>query len=338
MEMETLPIQLVAPAGQILGESANWCARTQVLWWVDIRLMQVKRWNSSTGAIDSWTMPELCGAVVPTTGSEVVVALRSGIHALDPRTGALTLLVTVEADQPEHRLNEAKCDRQGRLWCGSMWDFGKHATGGLYRISLESSIATARGSGNDRPSSGGPVILPGAALTVIKARSAVTVPNGIAFSPDGRRMVFVDTPTGRIESAAYDTDTGTPGPWSTLVDASVVPGKPDGGTVDADGCIWSTRVGAGAIARFTPQGKLDRLIQLPVSQPTSCSFGGANLETLFITSATQRLTPEALTAEPLAGAVIALRPGVQGLPEPPFQCAALDAPQPLADPRPPTTP
>jgi sugar lactone lactonase YvrE len=293
MEMQAMPFEIVAPAGQTLGESATWCPRAQALWWVDIRAPQVKRWSAATNAIDSWEMPELCGAVVPTAGAGVVVALRAALHLLDPRSGALAALATLETGQPEHRLNEAKCDRQGRLWCGSMWDFGKQPTGSLYRI--------------------------GPDLATCRVRGSVTIPNGIGFAPDGRRMLFVDTATRRIECAAYDTGAGMPGPWSTLVDAEAAPGKPDGGTVDAAGCIWSTRFGAGCIARFTPQGTLDRLIRLPVSQPTSCSFGGANLDTLFITSATQRLTPAALAAEPLAGAVLALRPGVQGLPEPAFR-------------------
>lgn len=296
MQMQTMPFEVLAPAGQTLGESASWCPRTQSLWWVDIRAPHVKRWRSATNVIDVWPLPELCGAVVPTVGDAVVVALRAGLHVLDPHTGTLTALVTVEAGHPEHRLNEAKCDRQGRLWCGSMWDFGKHPTGSLYRV--------------------------GPDLATHRARSAVTIPNGIGFSPDGRRMVFVDTITGRIECADYDLQDGMPGPWSTLVDANVVPGKPDGGAVDAEGCIWSTRFGASCVARFTPQGELDRLIHLPVSQPTSCSFGGPNLDTLFITSATQRMPPEALAAEPLAGAVLALRPGVQGLPEPAFRWTA----------------
>ena len=314
MEMETLPFDVIAPAGQTLGESATWCARTQVLWWIDIRAPQVKRWDSATGAIDVWTMPELCGAVVPTTGTQVVVALRADIRLLDPRTGTLTPLATLETGQPEHRLNEAKCDRQGRLWCGSMWDFGKQPTGGLYRVTPDMT----------RIAPGGLAQSGLGAMNVLKVRSAVTIPNGIGFSPDGRRMVFVDTATGRIESAAYDTDAGMPGPWTTLIDPGAAPGKPDGNTVDAEGCIWSTRFGAGCIARFTPQGKLDRLIRLPVSQPTSCAFGGPNLDTLFVTSATQRLTPEALAAEPLAGALLALRPGVQGLAEPPFRRDASD--------------
>jgi sugar lactone lactonase YvrE len=302
MEMETRPFEVIAPAGQTLGESASWCARTQMLWWIDIRAPQVKRWNSATGAIDVWTMPELCGAVVPTHAAEVVVALRAGLRLLDPRTGALMPLATLETGHPEHRLNEAKCDRQGRLWCGSMWDFGKHPTGGLYRVSTD--------------------------LQTRKVRSAITIPNGIGFAPDGRCMYFVDTATGCIEMAPYDTDAGLPASWRTLVGADAAPGRPDGSTVDADGCIWNTRFGAGCIARFTPQGKLDRLIRLPVSQPTSCSFGGPDLDTLFVTSATQRLSPEALAAEPMAGALLALRLDVQGLAEPPFLWNGLKTPLP----------
>lgn len=292
MRAQTVPYEILSPGGQILGESASWCSLDQSIWWVDIRAPQVKRWSSSTNKIDIWTMPELCGAVIPTSGEKVVVALREGLHLLDPRTGTLVDLIKLESDLPQNRLNEAKCDRQGRLWCGSMWDFGKNPTGSLYRIDSE--------------------------LTVNKIRSGVTIPNGLGFSPDGRQMFFVDSITGCIECAPYDADTGVPGPWNILVQEGAVQGRPDGGTVDADGCVWSTRYGGGCIARFTPKGKLDRLIQLPFSQPTSCSFGGVNLDTLFITSASQRMSPEALIAEPLAGAVVTLRPGVQGLPEPLF--------------------
>lgn len=292
MRFEELPFEVVSATEQVLGESSTWCVQRQLLWWVDIRAKQVNRRDSATGDIESWTVPELCGAVVTTMGAEVIVALREGIYSLDPLTGGLLLLATLETAQPEHRLNEAKCDRQGRLWCGSMWDFGKYPTGGLYRITPDFMIS--------------------------KVRSGISIPNGLGFSPDGHRMYFVDSVTGCIESASYDTDTGTPGPWSTLVRAGAAPGKPDGSTVDSAGCIWSTRFGASCIARFTPDGKLDRLIHLPVSQPTSCTFGGAKLDTLFITSATQWLSPEALNDEPLSGALIAIRPGVEGIAEPAF--------------------
>lgn len=302
MKMEQLAVEVVAPAGHILAETAVWCHRTQRLWWVDIRAQQVKRLDVGTGTIAVWPMPELAGAVVPMHDGRMAVALRSALHSLDPRNGSLAALLTVEADMPDNRLNEAKCDRQGRLWCGSMWDFGVRTAGSLYRI--------------------------GPSLQAEKMRTGITIPNGLGFSPDGRQMFFTDTATGSIEAAHYDIATGSPGAWHTLVYAGVAPGKPDGATVDSDGCIWSTRFGAGCLARFTPTGRLDRLVALPVSQPTSCTFGGPDLRTLFVTSATQRMAPEALAAEPLAGAVLALRPGVQGVPEPPFRCHATATPPP----------
>ncbi|MBK7081745.1 MAG: SMP-30/gluconolactonase/LRE family protein [Betaproteobacteria bacterium] len=292
MEREQLPFDVVAAAGHILAESGVWCARTQRLWWVDIRAPQVKRWDSGSGAISAWTMPELAGAVVLVDDGRVAVALQGSIHLLDPNDGSLTTVLTLEHGMPHNRLNEAKCDLQGRLWCGSMWDFGAQAAGSLYRIDRD--------------------------LRATRVRADVTIPNGIAFSPEGRQMYFVDTPKGTIEVASYDTGSGQPGSWSTLVEAGLAPGKPDGSTVDSDGCIWNARYGAGCVARFRPNGELDRLIALPVTQPTSCTFGGAGLDTLFITSAAQRMDAAALAAEPLAGAVLALRPGARGLPETAF--------------------
>lgn len=290
--MENFPYEILIPGGQILGESASWRSIDQSMWWVDIRAKKVNRWCSSTNKIDIWTMPDVCAAVIPTNGEQVVIALREGLHLLDPKTGTMLELIKLESNLPENRLNEAKCDRQGRLWCGSMWDFGKNPTGSLYRIDSD--------------------------LTVKTVRSGLTIPNGLGFSPNGRQMFFADSITGCIECADYDPSTGLPGPWQKFVREGAVKGMPDGGTVDADGCIWSTRYGAGCIARFTPKGKLDRLIHLPVSRPTSCSFGGSNFDVLFITSASQGMSSEALTVEPHAGAVVTLRPGVQGLPEPSF--------------------
>ncbi len=290
MQLDQIPVEVIAPAGHILAETATWCSATAQLWWVDIRRPEVKRWDSRTGRIDHWPMPELAGAVVLATGGRVVVALRDRLVWLDPATGSITPLRTLEQGLPHNRLNEAKADRRGRLWCGSMWDFGEQTAGSLYRVDADGRASTVR--------------------------TAVNIPNGIAFSPDDRTMYFVDTATGCIEAAPYDIGTGMPGVWAPLVIAGTAPGKSDGNTVDSDGCIWSARYGAGCVARFTPQGQLDRLIQLPASQTTSCTFGGPGLDTLFITTASQRLDAAALATQPLAGAVLAIRPGVRGLPEP----------------------
>ena len=292
MSHAPFPFEVLRPQRDTLGETPVWCGERRRLWWVDIRAPALMCWDSASQVTQQWPMPESAGAVVTATHGHVVLALRHGLFRFDPADASLRAMATLQTSVPENRLNEARCDRQGRLWCGSMWDFGVQTRGSLYRMDADG--------------------------TVTCARSDITVPNGLAFAPDGRSMYFVDTPTGRLEVADYDPQSGRPGRWRTLVEPGVVPGKPDGSVVDSDGCIWSTRSGAGCLARFTPQGRLDRTLPLPVSQPTGLAFGGDTLDTLFVTSSRQRLDAQALADEPLAGSVLALRVGVAGLPETPF--------------------
>ncbi|MBN9066915.1 MAG: SMP-30/gluconolactonase/LRE family protein, partial [Rhizobiales bacterium] len=250
------------------------------------------RLDPATGAVRSWPMPDLIGAVVARRGGGVVVAVRHGLYGCDPETENLTLLASVETGPPENRLNDAKCDPAGRIFCGSMWDFGLRSTGGLYRIDAKGAVT--------------------------QVRSEVTVANAIAFAPDGRILYFTDTRRGVIEQADYDPVTGEIGPWRLFAAAEAAPGRPDGATVDAEGYLWNARYQGGCLARFAPDGRLDRLVELPVSQPTSCAFGGVGLRTLYVTTARQKLSTEALAEEPLAGALLALDVGVTGLAEPLF--------------------
>ena len=141
------------------------------------------------------------------------------------------------------------------------------------------------------------------------------VPNGLAFSPDGKTLYLSDShpDVQKIWAFDYDTDTGTPHNRRLFVDMGEHPGRPDGAAVDAEGCYWICGNDAGLIHRFTPQGKLDRSLTVPVKKPAMCAFGGADLDTLFVTS----IRPAGdLADQPLAGGVFALRPGVKGLPEP----------------------
>jgi sugar lactone lactonase YvrE len=290
--MRPSDIILAADCGDVLGESPSWLAHEQCLYWVDLRAPALHRLDPATGAVKTWPMPDLIGAVVGRRRGGVVVAIRHGLFGFDPETAELTPLASVEPGPPENRLNDAKCDPAGRIFCGSMWDFGLKTTGGLYRIDMAGAVT--------------------------QLRSAVTVANAIAFAPDGRTLYFTDTRQGAIEQADYDPTAGEIGPWRLFAAADAAPGRPDGATVDADGYLWNARYQGGCLARFAPDGRLDRLIDLPVSQPTSCAFGGPDLRTLYVTTARQKLSAEALAAEPLAGALLALDVGVAGLIEPPF--------------------
>jgi sugar lactone lactonase YvrE len=289
----TTPVRIAADTGDTLGESPWWDAAAGCLWWIDVRAPALRRLDPATGAVDRWPMPSPVGAVVGRRSGGVVVALADGIHAFDPGTGTLAALAAVDLPGEAMRLNDAKADATGALWFGSMRDFGADDAGGLWRLS------------------------PGA--TPERLRAGVRTPNAIAFAADGS-LFFCDTPLGTIDRAAPDGALPDGGglAWSAFAAADVAPGAPDGATVDAEGFLWNARWGGGALARIAPDGTLDRLVPLPVSNPTSCAFGGAGLRTLYVTTARQGLTPARRAAEPLAGALLALDVGIAGLPEPAF--------------------
>lgn len=282
------PVRVAADTRDTLGESPCWDAAAGCLWWIDLRAPALHRLLPATGAVETWAMPALVGAVVGRRAGGVVVALAGGIHAFDPVSGALSPLATLDLRGRDMRLNDAKADADGALWFGSMRDFGADDAGGLWRLA------------------------PGGAPE--RVRTGVRVPNAIAFAPDGG-LFFCDTRDGVIERA--DRRGGVLA-WAPFAPADVAPGAPDGATVDAEGFLWNARWGGGALARIAPDGTLDRLVPLPVSHPSSCAFGGPDLATLYVTTARQGLAPDRLAAEPLAGALLALDVGVAGLAEPAF--------------------
>jgi sugar lactone lactonase YvrE len=272
-----------------LGESPMWSARDRALWYVDLRACALHRFDPASGATLLWKFPELVAGVVLAPHGRLAIAFASRVVLFDPASGTSAPLVTPEEPSLGNRLNETKGDRQGRLWTSSMRDFAAATTGSLYRIERDRQV--------------------------VRLLGPVTVPNGLAWSPDARTLYFADTPDGRLRAYEFDPATGEIGTMRVLCETGVVPGKPDGAAVDADGCVWSARYGGGCVARITPRGEVDRIVELPVTQVASCAFGGDDLRTLYITTARQRLDEAALAREPLAGALFALRVAVSGLPE-----------------------
>lgn len=276
----------------VTGESPLWSPAEAALYWVDIRRPAVWRLDPATGAQATWTMPAEVGSIGLRARGGLVVALRSGLHALDTRTGALTLLVDPEPDRPASRLNDGKVDPAGRFWVGTVQDPDPQPVGRLYRI--------------------------GGDLAVTAVADGIAMPNALAFSRDGRRMYFADSFTRRIDVYDYDKDSGAVAnrrPFATVPDGQ---GLPDGATVDAEDCLWNARIGGWGIDRYDPDGRLMRTIRLPTERPTSVGFGGPGLATLYVTTGIARLDAAALAAQPLAGALLALDPGVRGLAEPAF--------------------
>jgi sugar lactone lactonase YvrE len=276
----------------VLGESPVWCSESQRLCWVDIRAPALRRLDPATGALKTFTLPDLCGAVMLSRDHRLVLSMRLGLFTFDPVAGTLAPLLALEPAALDNRLNESKCDRQGRLWVGTMRDFGLATTGSLYRI--------------DRK------------LGCTRMLEAVTVPNAICWSPDDRTMYFADTKDGRLRAYEFDAESGTLGAMRVL-NAHGLPGRPDGAIVDAEGAVWNARYEGGVVARILPDGTIDRVVEVPATRVTACALGGPDLRTLYVTTASQKLTPEERAAQPEAGGLFAIDVDVPGLPEPRFR-------------------
>lgn len=274
-----------------LGESPVWCPQNQCLWFVDIRAPALYRLDPASGAMQRYAMPDLVGMVALATDG-LVVGIGTGLCRFEPDTGTVgPPFLRLDPDHPGNRINDTKAGPDGALWCGTMRDGGGEPSGSLYRI---------RGDQVDT------------------LRSGIAVPNAICFAPDAGTVYFTDTRQGDILSADARADRPA---FEVFAKADVAPGRPDGATVDSEGCLWNARYGGGCIARISPQGDLDRLIELPVTQPTACAFGGPELRTLLITTARQRLSEADCARQPDAGDLFALTCDVAGLAEPRFTLA-----------------
>lgn len=283
-------VECVVECRNELGETPVWCELSQSLYWIDIREPAIYR--TRDGLTTTYRMPDLIGSFALREAGGMIVTLKNGFHTFDPATGDIALLSDPEPDRPDHRFNEGRCDRRGRFWAGTMNDVARTPTGSLYRLDLD--------------------------LTVKCVLTNITIPNSLAWSPDGGTMYFADSGRQRILAYEFDADAGCVGPARLFVDARDHPGRPDGSAVDIDGCLWNAEVGGARIVRYTPQGAIERIVALPVSRATACAFGGPDLSTLFITTSRQRLSGEDLAKEPLAGAVLAVHTETQGVPEPRF--------------------
>ena len=275
-------------AGDHLGEGPHWDDRAGELLWVDITRGRIHAWTPG-GHVRTEVLGGEVSAVIPrASASGHVVAADHRLVLRDGGGEGERTLAIVEQHLSDNRFNDCKCDPQGRLWAGTMSKTRTPGTAAVYRLVAGGEIE--------------PVI------------DGTTISNGLAWSPSGDSMYFVDSTTQRIDAFDFDARTGDVSDRRPLVAIEPDDGLPDGMTVDAEGGIWVCLFGGAAIRRYTPEGKLDTAIPLPTTNPTSPVFAGPDLRTLYITTARHRLTPDQLAAEPLAGAVLALEPGVQGLP------------------------
>lgn len=290
--MPTIPETAVS-AHATLGEGVNWDPTRQCLYWVDILEHELHIHDPATGADRTIDVGQAIGAAVPTADGDLLLAMHHGFYRLDLETEALTPICDPEADLPNNRFNDGKCDPAGRFWAGTMQLEGQGTTGALYRVDPD--------------------------LSVHKQFGDVGISNGLAWSPDYTTMYYIDTVTHEVAAFDYDHATGAIANRRAVISFGAHLGHPDGMTIDEEGMLWVCFFGGGRVARFHPgSGEELTEIRLPASNVTNCVFGGPDLDTLFVSTARVALTEEQLAEQPQAGNLFRVKPGVRGLAPVPF--------------------
>lgn len=291
-------VESVVDCRCVLGEGICWDTREGVVWWVDVPMpSSLHRYNPASGAHDTWPMNEMLSSVaVRENGQGLLVASHGGLNFFDPGDGQLLRVLDPEPYKPFNRSNDGAADPRGRYWLGTM----------------QNNITPA-GAGMDIVASSGALHRIDPDLSIRLVEPDVGISNTVCWSPDGRLMYFCDTMTGVICVYDFDLDAGAVSNKREF--ARFDRGHPDGSAVDAAGYLWNARWDGGCVVRFAPTGEVDRVIEVPAAQVTNCTFGGADLSTLFITTARHELTAEQLAQTPLAGNLFALQTGVAGLPD-----------------------
>jgi sugar lactone lactonase YvrE len=282
-------VECVIPGSDQLGETPLWDARERKLWWIDIERPKLQSFDPASGARAAYPYDAaFLGSLALTQGGSHVLAKDVSLYHRDPASGALNLFAQVE-NGLDNRLNDGRVDARGRLWIGTM-DNGLHRpNGSLYRVDPDGSVL--------------PVF------------DEVVVANGMAFSPDNRTFYFTDTRRYCSWRFDLDIDDGQIRNRALFADYTASGERPDGACVDVDGGIWTAFFAGSRVVRYRPDGTIDLVVPLPVTNPTCLCFGGDDLRTLYITTATKFLTPEQRASEPLAGSVLAVHGIGQGMPE-----------------------
>lgn len=278
----------------LVGESPVWDVAAQALYWVDIQGRHIRRYDWTTGKVQTWNTPERVGCIALSVRGGLVAAMETGVFTvalMEPPVVQLTCLASITHARPNMRFNDGRCDALGRFWASTMcMDMGPPSPVGAWYCLDENGLRACDGEG-------------------------LITPNGLAFSLDGRTMYCSDSHSSvqKIWASDYDLASGTVGQRRDFADMVPLPGRPDGAAVDAEGHYWICANDAGLVHRFDPAGELVASLPVPIAKPSMCAFGGPQLDVLFVTSIQ---LPAGAT--PDCGAVFVLDAGVRGVPEPAF--------------------
>jgi len=289
-------VRCVVQSSDVLGETPLWCDRTQSLVWLDIDGGKLQRLHPATGRHDTFTFDAryVGTAALGESSNKILLGMELGLHLFDIGSGDCEKLCQVEDARIDNRLNDGRCDAEGRLWVGTMDNQLHRPSGAFYRVDPDGSVH--------------------------RQFDGVIVSNTVAISPTQERLYFSDT--RRFTTWRFDLDIrkGSLANRSAFVDHTQARDRPDGACVDKEGCVWIAIFAGGRVVRYAPDGGVDTVVHLPVTNPTCACLGGPEMRTLFITTARKFLDRAQLRAEPLAGAVLAIDVPTAGLPESRFKC------------------
>jgi L-arabinonolactonase len=282
----------ISPSPDLLGESPVWDADGQKLYWVDGVSRLIRCHDPATGICTTIPVPSMIGSIGLAANGKLVAGLQDGIYLVDLATGACDPVLRPESFSARARFNDGKVDRQGRFVCGSMGIYAEPC-GELYRVDSRGRYKVLA--------------------------NGIRISNSLCFSPDGGTMYFADSLDRAIRAYRYGIGDEPLESPRIHVDTAHYNSGPDGATVDSDGCIWVALVQAGKIARFTPTGQLDRLVEAPTDMPSCMTFGGADLSILYVTSIKDSGSGRAISRHPAGGHLFAIEGlGVKGIAEPRF--------------------
>lgn len=286
MNIATYPLKNILPARARLGESPLWNPADRLLYWVDIYNHRVHQFNPVTQEDRFFHVEDVVGPIAPAGPDRLIIAQRDRLAFLHTQTGQITPTLSVEADKPDNRFNDGKCDPQGRFWFGSISQQPNQAN--LYRYDADGSLH----------------------LMEIE----LTISNGLGWSPDGTTFYLTDSKPHKIYAYDFDAATGSIENRRTLIDLSDAAFEPDGLTIDTEGYIWSAMWNGWCVIRFDPEGKEVLRVELPIQRPTCCTFGGEQLTDLYITSASVGLSQQEIDQGFYAGDLFCVQTDIVGLP------------------------
>jgi D-xylonolactonase len=282
--------QCIADVHSVLGEGPVWVEAEQALYWLDIKGRKIFRLDSS-GERTEWPTPFRIGCIAPRRNGGFIAGTELGLAEIDLAAGRFEIFANPEEDRPGNRFNDGKTDRQGRFWAGTMDDHERSDSGALYRLDAD--------------------------LSWSRVDDGYRVANGPAFDPEGRRMYESDSARRIIYAFDVRRD-GDVGERRPLAQFQPDEGFPDGMTVDSEGCLWIAFWDGWCLRRLSPDGEILAKLEMPVQRPTSCAFGGPDLDRLYVTSATVGLDADALAMQPCAGGLFLVDTGARGVPDMPF--------------------